>query len=231
MLKNFIKSIIFPHRWSSEAYATFLRKKGCKIGDGTYFYDPRNTLIDENNLEFIEIGCNCQITSGVKILGHDYSYSVLANVYGELLRPQKVTRIGDNVFIGMSAVILMGAVIGDNVIIGSSAVVSGEVKSNSVYAGNPAKYLYSLDDYYEKNKRGFVSSAKVYAQQFYVKNKRYPKIEEMNIYRTLFCSEEELKAYVLNANYIGVSLESKKHIKMNFPYDFSSVEELLDYKE
>mgnify|MGYP000899967112 FL=1 len=110
-------------------------------------YNARNTTIDETSLQHIFIGDNTQITAGVIVLAHDYSYSVLGNIFGELPRQQRDTVIGKNVFIGMNSVILMGAKIGDNVIVGAGSVVSGSIPSNSVCAGNPAKVICSLEQF------------------------------------------------------------------------------------
>ena len=104
-------------------------------------YSAKNTTIDETSLQHIFIGDNTQITAGVIILAHDYSYSVLGNIYGELPRQQKDTIIGKNVFIGMNSIILMGSNIGDNVIIGAGSVVTKNIPDDSVAVGNPAKVI------------------------------------------------------------------------------------------
>lgn len=52
----------------------------------------------------------------------------------------------------MNAIILMGANIGDNVIIDAGSVVSGNVESNSVYAGNPAVKICSLQECHKKDR-------------------------------------------------------------------------------
>ena len=41
--------------------------------------------------------------------------------------------------------------IGDNVIIGAGSVVTKDVPSNSVYAGNPAKYICSFEEYQNRH--------------------------------------------------------------------------------
>ena len=64
------------------------------------------------------MGDNVVLTEDVIILAHDYSYEVLENIEEPVsLRPQKFTKIGNNVFVGMRSIILMGAEIGDNVIV------------------------------------------------------------------------------------------------------------------
>ena len=56
--------------------------------------------------------------------------------------------IGDNVLIGMGAVVLDGAKIGDNCIIGAGAVVKerAEIPANSMLVGVPAKVIRTLDE-------------------------------------------------------------------------------------
>ena len=55
--------------------------------------------------------------------------------------------IGDNVLIGMGAIVLNGARIGDNCIVGAGAVVkeNADIPANSMLVGVPAKIIRSLD--------------------------------------------------------------------------------------
>jgi len=53
--------------------------------------------------------------------------------------------IGNNVWIGDSAIICKGVTIGDNSIIGASAVVARDIPANSIAAGNPAQVVKQLD--------------------------------------------------------------------------------------
>lgn len=162
---KFEKLMLYLKKDDNKAYIQYLRRHGCKIGEECVFYSPVDTLVDETSLDFIEIGNLVQITRGVIILGHDYSYSVLGNVYYDLPRKQKRTVIGNNVFIGMNAIILNGATVEDNVIIGAGAVVSGRCAANSVYAGNPAKRVCSLEEYYAKCCAGFESGAALWFER------------------------------------------------------------------
>lgn len=53
--------------------------------------------------------------------------------------------IGDNCWIGAKSIILDGAKIGDNTIIAAGSVVIGKkYDSNSIYAGNPAKFIKKI---------------------------------------------------------------------------------------
>lgn len=126
---------LFPHLMKSSDYVEWLRYHGIEVGEGTYFFGPANTEVDIQRPWMLHIGKYCKITSGVKILCHDYSRSVLRRVYGDIVGEAGETYIGDNVFIGMNSIILMGSNIGDNVIIGAGSVVSGTIPSNSVVGG------------------------------------------------------------------------------------------------
>lgn len=58
--------------------------------------------------------------------------------------PTKPVRIGDNVWIGMGAIILKGVTIGENSVVGAGAVVSRDVPPDVVVAGNPARVVKKL---------------------------------------------------------------------------------------
>ncbi len=130
----------------------------------------------------ITIGNHVMITGPVTILSHDYSWSVIKGKYGDIVGNQKKTVIGNNVFIGWGAILLGGTYVGDNVIIGAGSVVSGVVQSDSVYAGNPAKRIMSIEEFYEKRLHKQLDEAKEFVVEY--KN-RYGNIPE----------EKELKEY------------------------------------
>ena len=121
---------------------------GCKCDNSHYI----SNVIDETNPKLLKIGNNVRVTHGVVILTHDYSWSVIAGKYGECIGGVAPVTIGDNVFIGMNAIILKGSTIGSNVVIGAGSVVTCDCESKSVYAGVPAKKIMSLEQYYEKKK-------------------------------------------------------------------------------
>jgi len=49
--------------------------------------------------------------------------------------------IGDNVWIGMNAILLKGVTVGENSVVAAGAVVSRDVPANVVVAGNPARVV------------------------------------------------------------------------------------------
>lgn len=99
--------------------------------------------IDMNFPWLITIGNNVTLASNVRLLAHDASTALVEDVHTKL----GIVKIGDNVFIGADSVVLCNVRIGDNVVIGANSVVTHDIPSNSVYAGNPAKYICSFDEF------------------------------------------------------------------------------------
>ena len=72
-----------------------------------------------------------KISRGVIILVHDYSYSVLKGFgHGPTLRASGEVQIGDNVVIGINAIITCGVTVGNNVVIGAGSVVTKDCLDN-----------------------------------------------------------------------------------------------------
>lgn len=77
----------------------------------------------------------------------------------------KVT-IGNYVYIGTNALIMPGVTIGNNVLVAAGSVVTKSIPSNMVVAGNPARIICDIDQYYLRNKdfdlhtKGFSSTEK-----------------------------------------------------------------------
>ena len=149
-VKEIIKKCIYKERYSSETFVDFLRAGGASIGKNVIILDPRTQVFDYGSRQLIEIGDNVLFTGHCTVLAHDFSYSVSRNAYGKLPHVKMKTKIGNNVFVGIHSIILMGADVGDNVIIGAGSVVHGKLESNSVYAGNPARKISTLETYTEK---------------------------------------------------------------------------------
>lgn len=97
----------------------------------------------------ITIGNHCQLTD-CKIFTHGGA-QVIRDTHPDFDCFGKVT-IGDYVYIGSNSLILPGVTIGDNVLIAAGSVVTKSIPSKVVVAGNPAKIICTIDEYYNKNK-------------------------------------------------------------------------------
>lgn len=189
MIKKLIRKLILRERYSSESYINYLRKKGVYVGENVEIFRPFNTTIDVQNPHLLYIGNHVMMTGPITILTHDYSWSVLKRKYGEVLGNQKMTKIGDNCFLGWGATILAGSIIGNNVIVGAGSVVSGKLENDSVYAGNPAKKIMSLEDFYKKRKSKQLDEAIDYIKKYEKCYGKMPQENELDEYFYLFSSD------------------------------------------
>lgn len=229
-LKFKIFNKFFPNFITSELYINYLKNLGVCIGKGTVIFNPGSVTIDSSRPILVQIGNYCKITQGVIVLGHDYSRSVLRRAYGEVIGEAKKTIIGDNVFIGVNSIILMGTKIGDNCIIAAGSVCTGTYPSNSVIAGNPAKVILSLDDYYKKRVNSFVSEAKMYAKYFYEVYKIKPSIQDMGAFFPLYLERniDKLKENNINIRLSGDEEKEILNYFLNSTPLYSNYEEFLN---
>ncbi len=197
LLKRVKKKFRTP---TSDEILSELKNRGAEIGEHVVVYDPAHTVIDKTRPWLLKIGSYTKITGGVTILTHDYSLSVLRRVYGEWIGEGDVTEIGENCFLGMYSIVLMGAKIGNNVIVGAGSVVKGIIPDNCVIAGNPAKIICGLEEYYEKRKKLSIEECKKCIKRFYQINGRMPQPREISGFKFLFVprNRETVKKYGLN---------------------------------
>jgi acetyltransferase-like isoleucine patch superfamily enzyme len=105
-----------------------------EIGDGTWI--GPFTLLDGSG--GLRIGTGCDISTGAQIYTHStVRRCVSERVYNVVDRAP--TALGDHVFVGAAAVILMGVTVGDGAVIGAGAVVTDDVAPYTVVAGVPAR--------------------------------------------------------------------------------------------
>ncbi|MFN2509538.1 MAG: DapH/DapD/GlmU-related protein [Chthoniobacterales bacterium] len=125
----------------------------CSIGDFTLM-NAAFLLAEER----IEIGSHCLFSWNVAIADCDFhpleaaqrrvDAQALAPFFENRparppLRSAPVT-IGDNVWIGLNAVILKGVTIGDNSVVAAGSVVTKSIPANALVAGNPATVVRRL---------------------------------------------------------------------------------------
>lgn len=238
-LFEFINRKLYGFQRSSDAYIAWLREKGARIGERVTIFDPKSVLIDVTRPYMIEIGDDVQITRGVTILTHGYDWAVLKKVYGDILGSCGRVKIGNNVFIGMHTTILKGVTIGKNVIIGANSLINRDLADNSVYAGNPVRFIMTLDEYYEKRKNSQFSEA---LEQVIYYEERCNKRPDKKVLREFFFLFEEFNAgenegklfeeYERMLSFTGNYKESKERfINTRKECQFHDIEDFIDYCE
>ncbi len=100
-----------------------------------------------------ELGQNCLIHANViigsyVIMGPDVKIYTRNHIFTDLSQPiskqgkiTKVTKIGNDVWIGANAIILPGVVVADHSIIAAGSIVTKSVPAFAIVAGNPAKVI------------------------------------------------------------------------------------------
>jgi len=122
----------------------------CTVGDFTLL-NGALIMVEER----IDIGSHCLVSWNVGIADSDFhplepaqrfiDAQALAPFFkNRPPRPKLKTarvKIGDNVWIGMGAVILKGVSIGDNSVVAAGAIVTKSIPPNTIVAGNPAEVV------------------------------------------------------------------------------------------
>lgn len=101
--------------------------------------------------EMISVGNNVHLAVNCSLLTHDVVHSML-NYKSEKQWSEYIGSIviGDNVFVGGNTTILYDVTIPSNTIIGACSLVNRSLPSGGVYAGVPARYICSIEDFLKK---------------------------------------------------------------------------------
>ena len=104
--------------------------------------------------KLISMGNNVWIASQVSFVPHDVIHRMLNNKLGtdEFQENIGCIDIKDNVFVGSNSTILPNVTIGPDTIVAAGTLVNKSIRGG-VYAGVPAKYICSLDEFIEKRKQ------------------------------------------------------------------------------
>ncbi len=151
----------------TKKYVRFLEKHGVHF-EGQPNYICRSVYFDGTGYHLIHIGEQVVLSKEVMLLTHDFSVRTGLMALGEDFEAhkddhvEKEIRIGNNVFVGARAFLLPGTKIGDNVIIGAGAVVRGEIPSDSIVVGNPAKVVGSLTEWAKRHKDDAIIEKKIF---------------------------------------------------------------------
>jgi virginiamycin A acetyltransferase len=117
----------------------------CTIGYGTYI----NGKISVMGISATRIGRYCAIGPDVKILTAEHILN-MPNIQARLQDriggdPIATSKgdvvIGNNVWIGDSAIILSGVTVGDGAVLGAGSIVTKNVEPFAIVAGSPAKKI------------------------------------------------------------------------------------------
>ncbi len=92
----------------------------------------------------VTIGMNTVIAAGVNIIDSNGHIANSENRTVGRDTPKEIF-IGNNVWVGLNAIILKGTTIGDNCIVSAGSVVKGVFEQNTIITGNPAKIVGKIN--------------------------------------------------------------------------------------
>lgn len=172
MIKRFLLKIFFHFckfflkpldgrlpRIYMKIYNSLLKIMGVKMNGNPRYISTQVRFDDFNKIQLSE---RVVISEKVILLTHDYSLTTglisLDKCPPTDLAFIREIKIGENVFIGMGAIIMPGTTIHDNVIIGAGSVVRGEITSDSILIGNPGIVIGKLSEKAKKWELQMVNS-------------------------------------------------------------------------
>ena len=141
-----------------------IKKPNIEIGDFTYYDDFEDVHNFEKNVKYhfdftgdkLIIGKFCMIASGVTFIMNGanhlsdavstYPFAIFGNGWEHAMEgksyPNKGdTIIGNDVWIGYNATIMVGVKIGDGAIIATNSTVTKDVEPYTIVGGNPANEI------------------------------------------------------------------------------------------
>jgi len=88
----------------------------------------------------------------VSFVSHDGGRWVLDNLYPHLAPFYKFGKItiGNNCFIGKKTMIFPNVTISDNCVVGGGSIVTKSIPEGEVWAGIPAHYICTIEEYKDK---------------------------------------------------------------------------------
>ncbi|PHK13765.1 hypothetical protein VF12_41225 [Nostoc linckia z15] len=148
-----------------------LKKKGLTVGENFIMQD--GCIIDGSHCAHITIGNNVSLSHNVHVLAHD------ASTWWFLEHTKvKNTTIGNRVFIGAGSIIMPGVTIGNDVIIGAGSVVTKDVPDNSIFAGNPARFLMHTSDYIARE-RQLMTPENTFGEEFNITRASAEQLQQL----------------------------------------------------
>jgi len=129
-------------------YLKICLSKGLKVGKNVRFVE-----VPQFGTEcfLIEIGDETTFSNNVRFINHDGGQNALHffDKYKDIRTFGRI-KIGRQCLIGADTTIMLGVEIGDNCVLGAGSILTTSMPSGSVFAGVPAKFICTLEEYGDK---------------------------------------------------------------------------------
>lgn len=121
--------------------ALLQRMHGVQFSDWKTSFLGEDVFFDDIYPASIRVGKNARLTAGVRVLAHYFDTRFEPTIERPFRFYQGKVVIGDNVFIGVNAVIAKPVIIGDGAVIGANSVVVFDIPENAIAVGTPARVV------------------------------------------------------------------------------------------
>lgn len=157
---------VIPHYM--HLYTNYLKSLGV-IVSGEPKYIASDLRIDSSDYSVITISNGVIISSGVRLLTHDYSVAKAFDKGPDGMmkdiRTIEPIHIDEFAFIGLQSTILPGVKVGRNSIVGACSVVTKDVEPGTVVAGNPARKICTMDEYVQNTISHYLQNRSLYFEE------------------------------------------------------------------
>jgi acetyltransferase-like isoleucine patch superfamily enzyme len=149
-LRRLLKVFIVPFRMFYAVYnpVAYARRIGVVIQGRVKIYGSSYAMFSSEPY-LVTLGDNVYISVNARFVCHDGSTLPFRKDIPDLELAGEIV-VGDNVFVGMGALILPNVKIGNNCIIGANSVVTKNVPDGVIVAGNPARIVRQTDDFLKR---------------------------------------------------------------------------------
>ena len=152
-----IKNIIKNYKRRLESPTDYALRIGVNLGE--------NVLLSTKHFPtepyLVTIGDNCRVAKDVRFFTHGGAWTLRYVFNDEDLDFFGKITIGNNTYIGETAMIMPGVKIGNNCMVAAGSVVAKSIPDNTVVGGNPAKIIGDINNTYQGMKKFDVSTKKM----------------------------------------------------------------------
>lgn len=129
-------------------YLQICLSKGLKVGENVRFVE-----VPQFGTEpfLIEIGDDTTFSNNVRFVNHDGGQNALHFIekYKDVRTFGRI-KIGKKCLIGADCTIMPGVEMQDNCVLGAGSILTTSMKKGSVFAGVPAKFICTIEEYGDK---------------------------------------------------------------------------------
>jgi len=149
-LRRLLKVFTVPFRMFYALYkpVEYARRIGVSINGKVTIYGSSYAMFSSEPY-LVTLGDNVFISVNARFVCHDGSTLPFRKDIPDLELAGEIS-VGDNVFIGMGALVLPNVKIGSNCIVGANSVVTKDVPDGAIVAGNPARIISETSDFLKR---------------------------------------------------------------------------------